>query len=91
MTATLTSKVCVSGVKSFAAGDERGSDSHHLRFAQARALGRKVSDELTNSPCRFVAVTTALCTGSAMSRAGGGRPGIDPLEVASKLGAVPAG
>ena len=28
------------------------SDAHHLRFAQSRALGRKVSDEFTVPPCR---------------------------------------
>jgi hypothetical protein len=28
------------------------SDAHHLRFAQARALGRKVSDEFTVPLCR---------------------------------------
>jgi hypothetical protein len=27
-------------------------EPHHLRFAQARALGRKVSDEFTVPPCR---------------------------------------
>jgi len=30
----------------------RPSDPHHLRFAQHRALGRKVSDELTVPRCR---------------------------------------
>jgi hypothetical protein len=30
----------------------RPSDPHHLRFAQSRALGRKVSDEFTVPPCR---------------------------------------
>jgi hypothetical protein len=28
------------------------SDAHHLRFAQARAMGRKVSDEFTVPLCR---------------------------------------
>src|SRR5204863_838434 len=28
------------------------SDAHHLRFAQARALGRKASDEFTVPLCR---------------------------------------
>jgi hypothetical protein len=28
------------------------SDPHHLRFAQSRALGRKVSDEFTVPLCR---------------------------------------
>ena len=31
---------------------KRPSDAHHLRFAQARALGRKVSDEFTVPLCR---------------------------------------
>ena len=30
----------------------RPADAHHLRFAQSRALGRKVSDELTVPLCR---------------------------------------
>jgi hypothetical protein len=30
----------------------RPSDAHHLRFAQSRALGRKVSDEFTVPLCR---------------------------------------
>jgi hypothetical protein len=29
------------------------SDPHHLRFAQPRALGRKVSDEFTGPVCRL--------------------------------------
>ena len=32
--------------------DRRPSDPHHLRFAQWRALGRKVSDEFTVPLCR---------------------------------------
>jgi len=32
--------------------DRRPSDAHHLRFAQSRALGRKVSDEFTVPLCR---------------------------------------
>jgi hypothetical protein len=30
----------------------RPADAHHLRFAQSRALGRKVSDEFTVPLCR---------------------------------------
>ena len=30
----------------------RPSDPHHLRFAQSRAMGRKVSDEFTVPLCR---------------------------------------
>jgi hypothetical protein len=33
-------------------GGRQPSDAHHLRFAQARALGRKVSDEFTVPLCR---------------------------------------
>jgi hypothetical protein len=32
--------------------DRKPSDAHHLRFAQPRALGRKVSDEFTVPLCR---------------------------------------
>jgi hypothetical protein len=32
--------------------ERRPSDAHHLRFAQHRALGRKVSDEFTVPLCR---------------------------------------
>ena len=32
--------------------DRRPADAHHLRFAQSRALGRKVSDEYTVPLCR---------------------------------------
>jgi hypothetical protein len=32
--------------------DRRPSDAHHLRFAQSRALGKKVSDEFTVPLCR---------------------------------------
>ncbi len=32
--------------------DRRPADAHHLRFAQLRALGRKVSDEFTVPLCR---------------------------------------
>src|SRR5262249_11155246 len=31
----------------------RPADAHHLRFAQPRALGRKVSDEFTVPLCRI--------------------------------------
>src|SRR5262249_33094867 len=31
----------------------RPSDAHHLRFAQLRAIGRKVSDEFTVPVCRL--------------------------------------
>ena len=44
------------------------SDAHHLRFAQPRALGRKVSDEFT---VPFVASIIASFTGRVMRRRGG--------------------
>ena len=48
------------------------SDAHHLRFAQTRALGRKVSDEFT-VPC--VADTIARFIIVAMKPPGGGTSG----------------
>ncbi len=58
------------------------SDPHHLRFAQPRALGRKVSDEFVVPLCRT--------HHRALHRVGHEpdwwkATGIDPLEVASKL------
>jgi hypothetical protein len=58
------------------------SDPHHLRYAQPRALGRKVSDEFTVPLCRM--------HHREVHRAGDERAwwkaaGIDPLKVAGKL------
>ena len=58
------------------------SDPHHLRFAQPRALGRKVSDEFVVPLCRS--------HHRALHRVGNEpgwwkAAGIDPLEVARKL------
>jgi ERF superfamily len=60
----------------------RPADAHHLRFAQHRALGRKVSDEFT----------VPLCRGHHRELHHGGdeaewwkRSGIDPLAAASML------
>jgi hypothetical protein len=58
------------------------SDPHHLRFAQARTLGRKVSDEFVVPLCRS--------HHRALHRVGNEQgwwraAEIDPLEVASKL------
>ena len=58
------------------------SDAHHLRFAEARTLGRKVSDEFTVPLCRS--------HHRALHEAGDERAwwqgfGIDPLPVAHKL------
>jgi ERF superfamily len=58
------------------------SDPHHLRFAQSRALGRKVSDEFTVPLCRV--------HHSAVHRVGDERgwwkaAGIDPVKIARRL------
>jgi len=58
------------------------SDPHHLRFAQQRALGRKVSDEFVTPLCRS--------HHRELHRAGDERAwwkqvGIDPVKVARKL------
>jgi hypothetical protein len=60
----------------------RPSDAHHLRFAQTRALARKVSDEFTVPLCRI--------HHRAVHRAGDERAwwaetGIDPGKVANTL------
>jgi hypothetical protein len=58
------------------------SDAHHLRFAQSRALGRKVSDEFTVPLCRIHHREVHGC---------GDEPGwwksmkIDPLGIARRL------
>lgn len=58
------------------------SDAHHLRFAQAKALGAKVSDEFTVPLCRS--------HHRELHRAGDefrwwARFGIDPIAIADKL------
>jgi hypothetical protein len=58
------------------------ADPHHLRFAQARALGRKVSDEFTVPLCRT--------HHRELHRSGSEfrwweATGIDPLKIARKL------
>jgi hypothetical protein len=60
------------------------SDAHHLRFAQPRAMGRKVSDEFTVPLCRthhrqVHRVGNEVEWWTAMD------PDIDPLEVAKGL------
>jgi hypothetical protein len=62
--------------------DRTLSDPHHLRLAQARALGRKVSDEFVVPLCRS--------HHRALHRVGNElgwwqTAGIDPLDVARKL------
>ena len=60
----------------------RPSDSHHLRFAQCRALGRKVSDEFTVPLCRAHHRDVHRCgdEGAWWQNAG-----IDPLMAARTL------
>jgi ERF superfamily protein len=60
----------------------RPSDPHHLRFAQSRALGRKVSDEFTVPLCRAHHREVHRCgdEGSWWQKTG-----IEPLAVARTL------
>ena len=58
------------------------SEAHHIRFAQPRALGRKVSDEYTVPVCRLHHVN---CTAMVMSSRGGPAVSIDPLPIALEL------
>jgi hypothetical protein len=60
----------------------RPSDPHHLRFAQWRALGRKVSDEFTVPLCRTHHREIHRC-GSEGSR--WQNTGMDPLAAARAL------
>jgi hypothetical protein len=58
------------------------SDAHHLRFAQPKALGRKVSDEFTVPVCRTHHREIHQTT---KEREWWLQLGIDPLPVADKL------
>ena len=58
------------------------SDAHHLRFAQVRALGRKVSDEFTIPLCR-IHHQEAHRHGNEIEW--WKRVGIDPLATAQNL------
>ncbi len=60
----------------------RPSDPHHLRFAQARALGRKVSDEFTVPLCRAHHREIHHCGNEGLWW---GTTGIDPLAAARAL------
>jgi hypothetical protein len=63
------------------------ADAHHLRFAQPRAMGRKVSDEFTVPLCRTHHRTTiALAT----SRPGGIDRTLIPLRRRESSGSRPA-
>jgi ERF superfamily protein len=57
-------------------------DAHHLRFAQSRALGRKVSDEFTVPLCRGHHREVHRCGDEA---AWWGRARIDPADAARAL------
>jgi hypothetical protein len=58
------------------------SDAHHLRFAQSRAMGRKVSDEFTVPLCRGHHREVHRCGDEA---AWWGRAGVDPTVAARAL------
>jgi len=60
----------------------RPSDAHHLRFAQPRALGRKVSDEFTVPLCRGHHREVHHCSDEA---AWWRKAGIDPTVTARAL------
>ena len=60
----------------------RPSESHHLRFAQCRALGRKVSDEFTVPLCRAHHREVHRCSDEG---AWWQNAGIDPLAAARTL------
>jgi hypothetical protein len=60
----------------------RPSDPHHLRFAQLRALGRKVSDEFTVALCRVHHREVHHCGDEA---AWWQKAGIDPMVSARAL------
>jgi hypothetical protein len=60
----------------------RPSDAHHLRFAQARALGRKASDEFTVPLCRGHHREVHRCGDEAEWWR---NAGIDPMVVARAL------
>jgi hypothetical protein len=60
----------------------RPSDPHHLRFAQSRALARKVSDEFTVPLCRAHHREIHRCGNEA---GWWGRTGLDPIAAARAL------
>ena len=60
----------------------RPSDPHHLRFAQSRALGRRVSDEFTVPLCRAHHREVHRCGDEGLWW---GKTGIDPLVAARAL------
>jgi hypothetical protein len=60
----------------------RPADAHHLRFAQSRALGRKVSDEFTVPLCRGHHREVHRCGDEA---AWWRKAGVDPTVIARSL------
>jgi hypothetical protein len=60
----------------------RPADPHHLRFAQSRALGRKVSDEFTVPLCRGHHREVHRCGDEAAWWA---KVGVEPLGLANAL------
>jgi hypothetical protein len=58
------------------------SDSHHLKFAEQRAMGRKVSDRFTVPICRLHHRDLHRC---GNERAWWKNQGIDPLPIAASL------
>jgi hypothetical protein len=60
----------------------RPSDAHHLRFAQPRALGRRVSDEYAVPLCRSPHRALHRCGDEA---AWWKTNGVDPIAVAGEL------
>ncbi len=60
----------------------RPADPHHLRFAQSKAFGRKVSDEFTVPLCRGHHREVHRCGDEAAWWA---KVGVDPLGVANAL------
>ncbi len=62
--------------------DRQPADAHHLRFAQSRALGRKVSDEFTVPLCRGHHREVHRCGDEA---AWWRNAGIDPMVTARAL------
>jgi hypothetical protein len=58
------------------------SDAHHVRFAQPRAMGRKVSDEFTVPLCRSHHRELHQCGNEA---AWWHDMGIDPIDIAGQL------
>jgi len=58
------------------------SDPHHLRFAQVRALGRKVSDEFTVPLCRLHHRELHRSRNESLWWK---KFGIDPIKIAAQL------